>query len=63
MAAYRCDDRYLRDGDRWVFASRELRFMYNVPFEQMPASFADSRRIRLPGLRGGGLPFLDTEQH
>lgn len=50
MAAYRYDDRYRRLADgRWVFAARELRFMYNVPFEQMPTSFADAQRIRLPG--------------
>ena len=48
MAAYRYDDRYVREDDRWVFAARELRFMYNVPFEQMPTSFADSKRIRPP---------------
>lgn len=60
MAAYRYDDRYLRDGDRWVFASRELRFMYNVPFEQMPTSFADSRRIRLPGLPCADADYPET---
>lgn len=49
MAAYRYDDTYVRDEEgRWTFAARELRFMYNVPFEQMPTSFSDSRRIRLP---------------
>ncbi len=50
MAAYRYDDDYARDeAGRWTFAARELRFMYNVPFEQMPTSFADSVRIRPPG--------------
>jgi ketosteroid isomerase-like protein len=50
MAAYRYDDGYVRDETgRWTFATRELRFMYNVPFEQMPTSFADSVRIRPPG--------------
>ncbi|MBM7516478.1 nuclear transport factor 2 family protein [Nocardioides nitrophenolicus] len=50
MAAYRYDDSYLRlDTGRWVFAARELRFMYNLPVEQMPTGFADARRIRLPG--------------
>ena len=48
LAAYRYDDRYVRLDDRWVFASRSIRFMYNVPFEQMPTSFADSRRLRVP---------------
>ena len=49
MAAYRYDDSYVRDEEgRWTFAARELRFMYNVPFEQMPTSFADSKRIRPP---------------
>ena len=50
----------LRDGDRWVFAARELRFMYNVPFEQMPTSFADSRRIRLPGLPRAEADYPET---
>jgi len=50
MAAYRYDDSYVRDAaGRWVFQARELNFMYNVPFEQMPTSFADSVRIRPPG--------------
>ena len=50
MAAYRYDDSYVRDdAGRWTFQARELRFMYNVPFEQMPTSFADSVRIRPPG--------------
>jgi len=50
MAAYRYDDSYVRDdAGRWTFAARELRFMYNVSFEQMPTSFADSIRIRPPG--------------
>ena len=50
MAAYRYDDSYVRDdAGRWTFAARELQFMYNVPFEQMPTSFADRVRIRPPG--------------
>ena len=50
MAAYRYDDSYVRDdAGRWTFQARELRFMYNVPFEQMATSFADSVRIRPPG--------------
>jgi hypothetical protein len=48
MAAYRYDDTYVRLEGRWVFQARELRFMYNVPFEQMPTSFSDSKRIRPP---------------
>jgi ketosteroid isomerase-like protein len=50
MAAYRYDDSYVRDRvGRWTFAARELLFMYNVPFEQMPTSFSDRVRIRPPG--------------
>ena len=49
LAAYRYDDRYVRLDDRWVFASRTIRFMYNVPFEQMATSFADRNRLRVPG--------------
>lgn len=49
LAAYRYDDRYLRLDGRWVFAARTIRFMYNVPFEEMGASFADSLRMRIPG--------------
>lgn len=50
LAAYRYDDRYLRLDDRWVFAARTIRFMYNVPFEEMGVSFADTRRMRIPGV-------------
>lgn len=49
LAAYRYDDRYVRLDDRWVFESRTIRFMYNVPFEQMATSFSDARRLRVPG--------------
>jgi SnoaL-like domain len=49
LAAYRYDDEYVRLDDRWVFASRTIRFMYNVPAEEMPTSFADNRRLRVPG--------------
>jgi hypothetical protein len=48
LAAYRYDDEYVRLGDRWVFAARSIRFMYNVPFDQMATSFADRRRLRVP---------------
>src|SRR3954463_365642 len=48
LAPSRCDARYVRLGGPWVFASRTIRFMYNVPFEQMPTSFADRRRMRVP---------------
>lgn len=49
MAAYRYDDTYVRVHDRWVFASRELTFMYNVPFDEMATSFSDRLRIRPVG--------------
>lgn len=50
MAAYRYQDRYVRDQEgRWVFSSRTLQFMYNVPFEEMGGSFGDRMRIRPPG--------------
>ena len=49
LAAYRYDDRYVRLDDRWVFEARTIRFMYNVPFEQMATSFADRNRLRVPG--------------
>jgi ketosteroid isomerase-like protein len=48
LAAYRYDDRYVRLDGRWVFASRAIRFMYNVPFDEMATSFADRRRLRVP---------------
>jgi hypothetical protein len=49
LAAYRYDDEYVRLDDRWVFAARTIRFMYNVPADEMPTSFADARRLRVPG--------------
>jgi hypothetical protein len=49
LAAYRYDDRYVRLGDRWVFAARSIGFRYNVPFEQMATSFAGRKRLRVPG--------------
>lgn len=49
MAAYRYDDTYTRVDGRWVFQSRDLTFMYNVPFDEMATSFVDHLRIRLPG--------------
>jgi len=49
LAAYRYDDSYVRLDDRWVFAARTIRFMYNVPFEEFGASFSDARRLRVPG--------------
>ena len=49
LAAYRYDDEYVRLDGRWVFAARTIRFMYNVPFEEMATSFADRRRLRVPG--------------
>lgn len=49
MAAYRYDDTYVRRQDRWVFQSRSLRFRYLAPIEELPVSFRDRNRIRLPG--------------
>jgi ketosteroid isomerase-like protein len=49
LAAYRYDDRYVRLDGRWVFAARSIRFMYNVPADEMPTSFSDARRLRVPG--------------
>ena len=58
MAAYRYHDRYVREQGRWVFSSRTLQFMYNVPFEEMGTSFGDRMRIRAPGAeaRSGDYP-------
>lgn len=49
MATYRYDDSYTRDDDRWLFSSRDLTFMYNVPLDEMAESFTDAIRIRIPG--------------
>src|SRR3954469_2055124 len=49
LAAYRYDDRYVRLDDRWVFAARSIRFMYNVPADELATSFSDARRLRVPG--------------
>jgi len=64
MTAFRYDDRYVRlpddEGGRWVFAARDLRSMYVVPIEEMGTSFADSRRIRLPGTEPAEAAFPET---
>jgi uncharacterized protein (TIGR02246 family) len=48
MAAYRYDDDYSRVGGRWVFQTRALKFMYVVPFQDMPSAFSGRMRIRWP---------------
>jgi ketosteroid isomerase-like protein len=63
MTAFRYDDRYVRLDDedgRWVFAARDLRSMYVVPVEEMGSSFADSRRIRMPGAEPAEAAFPET---
>jgi uncharacterized protein (TIGR02246 family) len=50
MAAYRYDDDYSRVGGRWVFQTRALKFMYVVPFQDMPSAFSGRMRIRWPEL-------------
>lgn len=63
VTAFRYDDRYVRlddEGGRWVFAARDLRSMYVVPFEEMGSSFADSRRIRMPGAEPAEAAFPET---
>jgi hypothetical protein len=49
LAAYRYDDTYVRLDGRWTFAARTIRFMYNVPADEMATSFPDARRLRVPG--------------
>ena len=63
MTAFRYDDSYVRlddEGGRWVFAARDLMSMYVVPFEEMGTSFADSRRIRMPGTEPAAAAFPET---
>lgn len=49
LASYRYEDFYRRVADRWLFAKRSLTFMYAVPVDQLPTSFATNKRIRWPG--------------
>ncbi|MEV0945152.1 nuclear transport factor 2 family protein [Rhodococcus sp. NPDC049939] len=49
MAAYRYSDDYVRHDDRWLFASRHLRFLYATPFRDLETAVTTTDRIRWPG--------------
>lgn len=42
-------DRYSKVGDRWYFKSRQVKFRYVLPFDEMATSFGDEFRKRWPG--------------
>ncbi|MEE2030609.1 nuclear transport factor 2 family protein [Rhodococcus chondri] len=49
VAAYRYSDRYVREGDAWLFARRDLRFLYAVPVDSLNDGLCTTERIRWPG--------------
>jgi len=42
-------DRYVKDAERWMFASRTLRFRYVLPLDQVADGLDEPLRVRWPG--------------
>ncbi|MBM3345483.1 MAG: nuclear transport factor 2 family protein [Betaproteobacteria bacterium] len=42
-------DRYTKSGGRWYFQSRQAKFRYVLPFDEMATSYGDEMRVRWPG--------------
>lgn len=47
--AYRYNDLYEREQDRWKFANRQLRFIYYLPANDLIDTIAENTRVRIPG--------------
>jgi uncharacterized protein (TIGR02246 family) len=60
MAAYRYTDVYSRLDNRWTFQSRDLQFMYVLPFQDMASAFVNTSRIRWPQLPYAEADFPET---
>ncbi|WP_016691768.1 nuclear transport factor 2 family protein [Rhodococcus rhodochrous] len=58
LASYRYADEYVRRGEGWLFARRDLRFHYAVPVDELNDGICADERIRWPGTspRLGDLP-------
>jgi uncharacterized protein (TIGR02246 family) len=51
LAAMRYYDDYRREGGRWRFARREIRFLYYVPVAEYATALTSPRRVALRGER------------
>ncbi|WP_420749017.1 nuclear transport factor 2 family protein [Rhodococcus sp. O3] len=49
LASYRYADEYVRSDEAWLFARRDLRFLYAVPIDDMNDGVCATERIRWPG--------------
>jgi ketosteroid isomerase-like protein len=63
LAAYRYTDSYRQAGGRWLFARRQLRFLYAVRADSYSRAFRDQLRIQWPD--GERLPadYPEREPH
>jgi SnoaL-like domain len=53
LSAIRYFDEYARVGGAWKFASRDLRFVYALPFPEADRALVDDLPVRWPGTRPG----------
>lgn len=49
LGAVRYVDSYVRDGEVWRFASRDMRTVYLAPWDEVGAAFASTTPVRWPG--------------
>ena len=53
LSAIRYFDNYVRDGGRWLFARRDLRFVYALPWPELGRALVDELPLRWPGTAPG----------
>jgi SnoaL-like domain len=51
LSAIRYFDEYARVGGAWKFASRDLRFVYALPFSEADRALVDELPVRWPGTK------------
>ncbi|MDQ7911267.1 nuclear transport factor 2 family protein [Phytohabitans sp. ZYX-F-186] len=51
VCAMRYVDSYARDGGRWRFARRRVRYHYALPWAELPQALTDEFPVRWPGAR------------